>query len=531
MTTAIMDDLTELRRDNRLRRERLKAAELDKIEQVQQKRQLRENWNAEWVRPYLDLLAFSQSSFDRGGWGPATIWQRRQGRNYPLFRNEQELALLRFPSRWLCGTNSYAIGMLEGLVGYISGAGITYRAVVNPGQDADSAQPLVSAVQSVIDKILDENEWYGGEMPGFEGEAVWRSFEDGEFIALSFPLGNGMTQWRFAEPEQLTQPPGSDMDEYSFGVRTKRSDLQNPLAYWIAWNETIANGDELPAERVTHFRRNSKRTIKRGLPEFAFDTFDSLDQATKLRGNMADAAAEQAAIVAVMKFKQGTQSEIQAVATGESDFFVPDPYRDGQQVGIRKSRRGTREYLPDSQEYTTGPAATNAEAHSAVLQMLLRSACVRWNMPEWFGSADSSQTNRANGMTAERNSMNRILREQRRYCAAFRRMILAAVEHYANIRGIGGMAWEEIDRVIDINAQAPAPVDADPEAQARNAAIEIPLGVDSRQNYMQERGRDPKQIEADNEEWEAKHPQEIPMNDPNGFGVGEDGDNPPAADG
>jgi hypothetical protein len=242
---------------------------------------------------------------------------------------------------------------------------------------------------------------------------------------------------------------------------------------------------------------------------------------------MGEAAAEQASLVAVMKFKTGTQAEIQAVATGENNFYVPDPYTDGQQIGVRKTRRGTREYLPDSQEYTTGPAATNAEAHSAVLQMLLRGVCVRWNMPEWFGSADSSQTNRANGVTAERNSVNRILREQRRYSAAFRRMIWSGVEHYARTRGIAGKSWEEIVLLVDLEAQAPKPVTPDPLVAAQVAAIEIPMGTQSPQGYMQDVGRDPKQVDADNEEWKATH--EALMTDPTFQGDGNgNGDGSPA---
>lgn len=501
-------ELARLNRENKLARARLEAEELERRQKSADRRRVRED--QQWVQPYLDLLAYSQSAFDRGSWGPATIWQRKQGRNYPLFRTEQELALLRFPSRYLCGTNNYAIGMVNGLLGYILGSGITYRVGVKAGQDAKANADLVRSVQEVVDLILDENEWYGGEMPGLEDEATWRSFEDGEFIVLSFPLNNGMTQWRFAEPEQLTQPPGSDADEWSFGVHTRKADIQNPIGYYIAWNENTADGDELPADRVLHFRRNAKRTVKRGLPEFTFDTQDAVDEAAKLRSNMSEAAAQQASIVAVMKFKQGTQSEIQAVATGESDYWAPDPYRDGNQIGIRKSRRGTREYLPDSQEYTSGPAATNAEAHATVLSLLLRSVCVRWNMPEWFGSADAGQTNRANGMTAERNGVNRIIREQRRYCAAYRRLVWQAVEHYCRVRGVAGKTWEEVDGLLDLRAVAPEPVSQDPLTAAQVAAIEIPLGVNSRQNYMQDQGRDAKQVAADNEEWDAAHPPELP---------------------
>jgi hypothetical protein len=505
-TTATTDDLRSLRRDNRLRRERLDAADLEIRERQVERRRLRESWaSGFWTQPYIDLYTAGRSSFDMGGWGgPSSMWQRRQGRNYPFFQNEQQLSLLRFPSRYLCSANSYAIGMLQGLLGYIIGPGITYRAVVKPNQDADATAPLVEAVQQVIDAILDANEWHGGEMPGFEDEFVWRTFEDGEAFALSFPLPTGMTQWRFVEPEQVTQPPGSDLDEWSFGIRCKKTDMQNPLGYYVAWSEDVVNGEEFTAERMTHFRRNAKRTIKRGTPEFSFDTHDSIDAASKLRGNMGEAAAQQATVVAVMKAKTGTPAEIQAVATSPNSFYLPDPYT-GQQIGIRKSERGTTEWIPDSQEYVNGPAASNAEAHLAVLQGLLRAVCVRWNMPEWFGSADSSQTNRSNGMTAERLGINRILREQRRYCSALRRMVREAVEHYANVKGIAGKGWDELSLVLDIATEAPEPVAQDPLVVAQVAAIEIPLGVQSPQNYMQDQGRDAKRIEMDNQEWAASH--------------------------
>ena len=100
------------------------------------------------------------------------------------------------------------------------------------------------------------------------------------------------------------------------------------------------------------------------------------------------------------------------------------------------------------------------------------------------------------------------MREQRRYSTAFRRVIWSAVEHYCRTRGINGLAWEEIDRMIDLKAVAPEPVAQEALEAAQVAAIEIPLGVQSRQNYMQDQGRDAKQIEADNDEWDDAHGQE-----------------------
>jgi hypothetical protein len=243
--------------------------------------------------------------------------------------------------------------------------------------------------------------------------------------------------------------------------------------------------------------------MKRGYPDFSFDTWDSFDAAVKLKSNMAEAAAQQAAIVSVMKFKSGSQEEIQAVATG-TDFYDFNPYS-GQQIGVRKSRKGTNEYIPDSQEYTSGPAASNATAHNEILKTILRSGSVRWNAPDWLGSADASGNTFANADAALTTFINRVIREQKRYTSAYRRMIWWACEQYVRVKGLGNKTWEEIETIVNLKVEAPAPVAKDALVEAQVAAIEIPLGVQSRQAYAQEQGRDWKQIEADNQQWDNDH--------------------------
>lgn len=492
-------DYRTIRRQNKLRRELIESRRLESIERSAR---VRESWQTDWVPAYLSMLTDTRG--ETSAWGPSSLWQRKHGQNYPVFRTEAELSLLRFPSRWLCATNGYAIGFKNGLAGYVLGTGCTYRITARP--DAENTDDLVKSVQAVVAEILEANEWFGGEQPGLEDEFFDRTIEDGEAIVIAYPPdAAGITQFRFAEAEQLTQPPATTPEEWSFGIRVHPDDVQTPLGYWIRWSENAADGQEFAANVVTHFRRNAKRTIKRGVPEFAFSTFDAFDHAAKLLDNMGDASVQRESIVATMQFDTGTRSEIQAVHTSGSDYYVPDEYGGAPQA-VRKSRKGTWEYLPGSQNYIAGPAASNATAHVSVLQSILRAVATRWNAPEWLTSSDASNSAYASSLTAESQFVKRILREQRRYCSTYRRMIWRAVEQYANTRGgIGGRPWSDIVALVDLAVEAPNPTSRNNVEDAQVAAIEIPLGVQSPQAYMQSKGRDAKQIEADNAEWSANH--------------------------
>jgi hypothetical protein len=506
------DDLKALRRKNRLRQEQLRAEFLAEAESkaaaMTKARRVRETWQTAWVDPWLTAMT-NNSSNAFAPFGPATIWQRKKGQNYPVYRTETDLALLRFPARWLCATNSYAIGFVGGLTGYMLGNGLTYRVVPKDENDTSNAD-LIAALQEVVDDTLEANEWFGGELPGFEEEFFQRSVEDGEAIATHWVTADGV-QFRFADPEQLTEPAKlAAMAErpYEFGVRVDVRDVERPLEYVIAYDDAKTEYDILDAERVTHLRRNAKRSMKRGVPDISFQTYEALDQAAKLMENSGESAAQQAAIVAVMSFKVGTQSEIQAVASAGNDYYEFDPYS-GQQIGVKKTRKGTTEYVPDSQQYVSGPAASNAAAHMQIQMELLRCAGVRWNAPDWLITGNASGNTFSNAGQVASSFCNTIIRQQRRYTAAFRRMIWYAVQKAVEAGGVTGRSWDDVVKVCDLSVEAPNPIMPDPLADAQVAAIEIPMGVQSRQAYAQEKGRDWDKIEADNAAWEQEHQDEL----------------------
>jgi len=169
------DRLRAAKRHHReLRQERL-AQRLERTNQLMESC----GWTGDplggWGGAALNWYAMLDRAGVYSGNGPmavTTINDRRFGRDFPVYLTELDLQALRFPSRVLCRTNSYAIGMLEGWVSYVAGAGFASEVQARPGQDV--ARPLVNKLQEVIDEFKLRNQWDGGEQPGLEEEpAGW----------------------------------------------------------------------------------------------------------------------------------------------------------------------------------------------------------------------------------------------------------------------------------------------------------------------------------------------------------------------
>lgn len=526
--SAAAAELRAVRTENRLRAERIRGHRLAALEsRAERRRQLTESYALDWVTPYAELLDLTRSNGDPVFAGAATYWQRRGGTNWPIYRTEQDLALLRAPARMLLATNGYAQGLVEGLTSYALGAGCTYRASKVSDSD-DTPREILDACQRVIDDFLELNQWHGGEQPGLEEELFGRSIEDGEFFAVTYPRDNGRTDVRVLEPEQVTQPPDSDPREYSFGVWTAAHDVQCVRGYYVQFGEAPTDGEEFAADEITHLRRNVRRGMKRGITDFAFDTYDSLYLGSRLRTNLGDTAAQQAAIVAVRQHKSGTKEEIEAFVAGDADFTQSDPIS-GRQVQQTRHRRGSWEEVPDGMDYIPGPIATSSPIHIQVLDACLRGAGQKWQAPPWLMSGDLNAMNYATSLTAESPFVRTILRRQRGYCEAFKRPVWFALRHYVRTHGLRAAGrvwtWEEIEARVKVSVTAPSPETRNRLEEAQRAQTEITLGVQSRQKYMQEQGRDPDQIEADNQEWQDKFGapgQQLPT-DPFGADAGAGG--------
>jgi len=458
----------------------------------------------DWVTPYVDLV--DRARKDPAFAGPAGAWMRRYGRNYPIYQTEQELGAYRAGARVLLATNSYAIGLQEGLCSYVIGQGFTYRSTAKPTTKVPDG--LVDACQSAIDEFMQREQWYGGEQPGLEEELFNRSCEDGEWFLDHTCDESGYTTVRTVEPEQVTKPPDGDPLDYSFGVRTARNDVQKPLGYFVFWGDNPSEGEEIRPDDLIHLRRNVKRSMKRGMTDYCFDMYDSLELSSRLRTNMTDAAAQQAAIVGVREHATASKDDIQAFVDGEADFTAADgrgASATGAQVPNRYYDRGRWEDVAEGLKYVPGPIAGNAPIHIQILQACLRGACVKWNAFEWLGSADASNNSYANALSAESPFSRRVIRVQRPCREAHKRTMLIVLRNRAEagtlIAAGRAWSWDEVQALIEVQVEAPSPVVRNKLEETQRAAIEIPLSVDSRQRYCQEQGRDYDQIAQDNEEF------------------------------
>jgi hypothetical protein len=501
------DELRTLRIENRLAAERIRQGRLARVRMAEHRRtQLLESMSLNWMPAYADYLD-RITNRDQQFAGPTSRWQRARGQNYPIFQTEQELALLRAPARLLLSTNSYAIGLMEGLTSYVVGTGFTYR-VAPKARNVQLPDGLEEACQAIVDEFLDRNSWHGGEEVSIEEELFQRSVGDGDCGLALYRQSGGATEARIVDADQITMPPGEDPREWLFGVLTDPNDLQRPLGYWVQFGPTSSDGEEFTPDEFLHLKRNAWRGIKRGTPDYSFDTGDALRLAGVLRENLTEGAAVQAAIVGVRQHESASQETVQRFVDDDADFTEPN-FATGGTVPVRRARVGMED-VPKGLTYVAGPGAQNAAAHLAVLESCLRGAGVRWNAPEWLSTGTGSAINYASSLTTESPFIKTILRRQKQYREAFRRIVAFALQWAAEcgrIRDANGNAydWPTLQRLVDVQCEAPSPETRNLLEDAQRAAIEIPLGVDSRQQYAQRHGGDWDRITSDNRDWLAEN--------------------------
>lgn len=504
--------LREAKRKNAYLREQIVARGLERSSKL-----MESFGNFDWVNVYSDMLDRFRNT-EPASAGISSVADRRYGMNYPLFRNETELARLRMPSRILCATNNYAIGLLTGLTSYVIGAGYDYRAAAMAGMEDVCPKELIQTCQHILDDFAKLNDWQGGEQPGIEEELFWRSCEDGEFFLRLFPQEDGRTKIRTVEPEQVTQPPGSDPDEGMFGVITPKDDAQDVKGYYVFYGTNPAGGKVINHEEIVHLRRNVKRSIKRGMPDFSFDSYDTLLLASKLRRALGIGASIQASIAWVEQHEVASKETVASAldAIDSLDFTQTNP-NTGKTERVNRMEPGTKLDISKGQTYVPPPGAANAAAHLQVLQMLAQCGGNRWNAPAWLATADNTSANYATALTEESPFVKTVVRAQTAYKGAFGRPYWFALKHFVETRG--GIevnvkrgetveqrrySWDDIKKLIDIQVEAHSPEVRNKMEEAQANQIRVQGGWKSRQTVQMEEGLDGDREETNILEWNEK---------------------------
>jgi len=469
------------------RQQREELEEQLKLQRLKRAQKVMESYANQdyWMTAYADVLA----RYRDGGVLTYPISQptdRRYGGNFPFWSSEQQLSLLRAQARMVTTMSPNAQGLLNGLCSYVIGTGYSYKVAAKDG--ADISDELITQAQNAIDEFCEDNSW--AEM---EQELFWRSREDGEAFLRLFPQGNGKLHVRTIEPEQVFQPPGSTLPNWSYGIKTDPDDVFEIQAYYVHYlapgGESAESGatlgEEVNAENVVHIKCNVKRAIKRGLTDFSYDTCDAFLIAGKLRANMGEGAAVQAAIAGIRQHDTANLNQVETFTQQQIDYSTVSPIT-SKETDYQTIQSGSFLDIPKGMNYVPPPGANNASAHLEIFQALLRSAGNRHNAPEWLVSSNASNNNYASSLTAESPFLRTCLRLQKFYERPFCRVIYAVLETAAK----AGKLPRNILDLIHVQVTAPSVETRDKAQEAQANQVYATLGVKSPQTIAHEIGLD-----------------------------------------
>lgn len=488
------DRARELRR--RLSEARLEARTLAAERMLRRVKESQLDWD--WVGPWHELL----DRRTRDGWFPlgmGTPSARRYGVNFPFYQSEQEHAIIRDLARVVVGTNNHAWGMLRGLRSFVIRTGHKFK-VTGRLADQKAGTAAAKRVTAFLDVWAKRTRWYERQR-----EIFWRTHRDGDGILRTF-ADDGWLKLRFAWPEQMVQPPGTDFHEWGFGVKCDPEDAETVEGYYFAKVANPAEGEEVDPAAVHHFKANVDAGIKRGLSDFSFGTKDVLDAAARLTKNLGEGSAVRAAIAYMRQHAGATEDEVQEFVAAGRTYQERVPFRDTYR-DVTDMPPGSVVDFSEGMEHAGAPVDPGTEGHASVVAILLRSAGTRWNAPEWLVSGDASNMGAyTSSLVAESPFVGAVVESQDYYQTRFLEVVDAALA-CAAAHGLVGR--EDLDAVV-VDLVAPTPEVRDKDKESARAAAEIPLGVQSRQGYCSEQGRDFDQIAADNQEYQQRFGDPMP---------------------
>ena len=434
------------------------------IEVAQRKEQLRVlSENSGYLsEAFQDLVDPREYLTDTPGSGlsgslkTTTLDDRLHGTNRPFFETEEDLNQIRGLARYLTSTDEISIGIMETLSNYVIGTGYIYAVA---GEDEE----VVLQVQAFLDDFMKTNKWAERERELFR-----RDRRDGEFFLRFHHIGSGLTRLRIIEPEYIKEPmdarsiedfmnnPGLD---WSFGIATAPGDVEAVLGYNIMWDPRSNDEEFVSVDDLYHHKINTDCTVKRGLSDwYAVDR--EVQGAAKLLGNMVDGASLQAAIPWIEEFAAGMdKSQISALDAGKIEATFQRKLSAGgsRTVNVRRYEPNSVLRVENGRKYHPGPmgSARNPNFIQAQ-QAALRNVGVRWSMPEFMVSGDSSSANYSSVLVAETPFVKSAEVKQAGYVAVFKDILWKAIDTGIRFGGLEvGMDTRELQQAIAIKAETP----------------------------------------------------------------------------
>lgn len=426
---------------------------------------------------YVDLRDYigdSAALFRFSGAQPTRKDDREEGRNYPIFRTELELAQIRGACRVLATYNNTGVAALERLTDYVIRTGFDYQ--VSGVDETKNAYSIIA--KKVIDQFFLENRWHND----LDRELFQRKRRDGERFLGLWHVGGGHVQSRCIEPDYVTQPAlprdieawlgcADEPSSWTLGVHTELGDVEEIHGYYVQWSERDTDWDYLPggcdplfpphSENcwLDHAKINVDRNVKRGLSDFfCIDTF--LDLGRKLLRNTGHGAALQAAIAWIKEVVPGTtQAATGAEALAKADAKFRQTKASGQLVErtVQQYQAGSILTPPAGTQYKAGPlgAGQAGQYFVGIYEAIMRYVGTRWAMREDMITGSAANNNYASILVAGDPFVLACESKQQAEAADHER-ILWRVLYWAWVAGRFGVArWEDVRAAIQIKVVPP----------------------------------------------------------------------------
>lgn len=419
---------------------------------------------------------------------------RDHGDNRPFWTSEQEHAETRGIARFLATTDEVAISALENLTNYVVGTGFEYKAEPR----LNGSEQIAACCDAEFDLFDEANDWRGD----LERELFMRTRRDGESkLWLYNDAERGGCTAEVVEPEFITEPdkPRELEDwkelpycDWKYGIATEYNRPSRRRAYFVEWYGKSQEWDVLLEKDIVSSSINVDRNIKRGLSDF-YAVYLQLERASKLLGNTLQGAAIQATIAYIRKHAAGTSAaQIQSLAGG--DYSYQRPTKDSSVTHkVKKFLPGTVIDTAGS-DYQYGPMGTpQGGNYVPIIQAALRWVGIRWNMPEYMISGDSSNGNYASSLVAEAPFTKSCEAKQSQVVKQYRK-VWWRVQELAIARGAfrnyGIESISELRRAIELSVTPPEVAVRNRLEESQIRVAEHTAGVLSAETWAEETGRD-----------------------------------------
>lgn len=426
---------------------------------------------------------------------------REDGKLFPLYETEMDLARIRGQSRNLAAFTSTTIGAIEALKNYVIGTGFTYTVQEKEGVQAEE---FVKQAQRVIDSFIELNDYKGV----IDVESHQRSREDGE-VFVHLQTDGPRVFVDMIEPDNVTEPANKrEMEEWveaaygidtmafvpswKFGILTSKSQTWRPLGYHVVFDSAGNDWEFIPEKRMVHIKRNVPRKAKRGVSDFV-PVWEDIEAEARLRKNTGEGAAVQAAIAFIREHVPGTsKSDIEDFLSANATTNYDKSIKDGTRtVQVEKFQAGTVKDIPEGMKYHAGPMGTlRSPIFIEVAQFILRSIGQRWSFPEFIISGDASNANFASTLVAESPFVKARECDQGFYKRHDSELLWKVLRLAWENDALSGTTWQQVRKSIDIKIDAPEVASRDKQKQAGTDEVLQRMGVKSRRTIAAEHDLD-----------------------------------------